>query len=98
MTKVLVIEDDNILRADLMECLMFEGFEVLGAEDGVVGLALAYQHLPDLIVCDVMMPNLGGHAVLRELRTNPLTMTIPFIFVTAMVMHDDIAQGMDLGA
>ena len=67
-----------------------EGFEVIGAENGRAGLQLARQHLPDLIVCDIMMPELDGYGVLEELRQDFATATIPLIFLTA---NADLRQG-----
>ncbi|HBB31016.1 MAG TPA: hybrid sensor histidine kinase/response regulator [Cyanobacteria bacterium UBA8803] len=98
MKKILVIEDEAAVRENLMELLDAENFQVLGAGDGYVGINLAQQHLPDLIVCDVMMPKLNGFAVLTALRQNPATAMIPFVFLTAKAEKRDWRQGMELGA
>jgi DNA-binding response OmpR family regulator/anti-sigma regulatory factor (Ser/Thr protein kinase) len=96
--KILVIEDEQLLQENIMELLDAENFEVFGAGDGKVGVKLAQQHLPDLIICDVMMPELDGYGVLRALRQNPATATIPFMFLTAKADKMDLRQGMSLGA
>src|SRR5260221_10406456 len=98
MTKILVIEDEAILRTEAVEWLTLEGYEALSAEDGKAGLEAAFQHLPDLIISDITMPRLDGFGVLLELHANPTTADIPFIFVTARAAHDDRRKGMDLGA
>ncbi|MBC7871597.1 MAG: response regulator [Chitinophagaceae bacterium] len=98
MTKILVIEDHEHLRNDLLEVLRFEGFEVAGAEDGLVGVAAARSYRPDLIVCDIMMPGILGYEVLEQLRQDIKTSTIPFIFLTAKTDRTDMRHGMGLGA
>ncbi len=98
MIKILVIEDEPTLREEVMEWLVLEGYDVIGAEDGIVGVEQAFSHLPDLIICDISMPRLDGYGVLYELRSNPLTSTIPFIFVTAKASYEDIRKGMSIGA
>lgn len=98
MTKILVIEDELTIRTNLLELLEIHDFEVIEAENGAVGIQLATQHSPDLIVCDVMMPQLDGYEVLTALRSNPTTATIPFIFLTAKVGKDAVRQGMNLGS
>jgi len=98
MSKLIVIDDDIAVRSNLVEMLEMEGYEVIGAENGRVGVRLARQHLPDLIVCDIMMPELDGFGVLEELRQDLATATIPFIFLTAKADKADLRQGMALGA
>ncbi len=98
MTKILVIEDEAILRGEVVEWLTFEGYEAIGAEDGLVGIETALRILPDLIVSDITMPRLDGYGVLLEMHANPTTAHIPFILVTARASHEDIRQGMALGA
>lgn len=98
MKKILVVEDAQSLRKDILEMLGFEGFEVAGAENGIVGVQRAREFNPDLIICDIMMPGLDGYGVLEELRKDPSTATIPFIFLTARTDRVDIRQGMELGA
>ena len=98
MSKLVIIDDDVAVRSNLLELFEMEGFEVFGAKNGRVGVQLALQHLPDLIVCDIMMPELDGYGVLEELRQEFATATIPFIFLTAKADKADLRQGMSLGA
>lgn len=98
MTKILVIEDEEPVRANLLEMLDAEGFSVMGAENGRVGAQLARDYLPDLVICDIMMPELDGYGVLAELRQDPSTAAIPFVFLTAKAERADLRQGMELGA
>lgn len=98
MKKILVIEDEPAVRANILELLEAEDFDAVGAENGFIGAMWAQEHLPDLIICDVMMPEVDGYEVLSALRQVPATATIPFIFLTAMVDKADIRQGMNLGA
>lgn len=98
MTKVLVIEDDLKVQDNLIDILELEGFKTVAAENGLIGILLAKAEQPDLIVCDVMMPELDGYGVLEQLRQNPETATIPFIFLTAKADRPDLRQGMECGA
>jgi two-component system sensor histidine kinase/response regulator len=98
MTRILVIEDETSLRDNLQLLLEAEGLQFLGAPDGHGGVQAAREHLPDLILCDIMMPELDGYGVLAALRQDPVTATIPFIFLTAMADKADRRQGMELGA
>ncbi len=98
MTKVLVIEDEPSLRDNVLDMLAAEGFDAIGAENGLLGVRLAREHLPDLIVCDIMMPTLDGYGVLDELSRDPVTATIPFIFLTAKAERSDLRRGMQRGA
>ena len=98
MNTILVIEDEPAMRNNLRDILELENFHPLLASDGQTGLALAREHLPDLILCDVLMPEMDGHAVLAALRAEPRTARIPFIFLTAKGEHGDIRAGMSLGA
>ena len=79
MSKILVIEDSPEVRERIVASLAFEGFDVVDAQDGEVGLRVAREAGPDLIICDIIMPKLDGHATLNELRKNSLTAGIPFI-------------------
>ena len=96
--KILVIEDEPEMRRNLLMILRLEKYEVLGAENGRVGVELAKREKPDLILCDVMMPELDGRGVLEALRANESTVTIPFIFLTAKGEKNDVRSGMNLGA
>ena len=98
MTRILVIEDDQDIRNDVLELLEAEGHTARGDEDGLAGVAAARTDLPGLIVCDIMMPGLDGFGVLEELRQDPVTATIPFVFLTARVDKSDLRRGMELGA
>lgn len=98
MTKILLIEDEDSLRNEVAEWLTFEGFEVITAADGVEGANAASSNLPDIIICDIMMPGLDGYGVLLHVRANSLTQQTPIIFTTALVSHEDIRKGMSLGA
>ncbi|MEM6696941.1 MAG: response regulator [Bacteroidota bacterium] len=98
MKKILVIEDQLEVRENLVELLELSGYEALGGENGKVGVQLALQHQPDLILCDVMMPVLDGFGVLRILEKRAETADIPFIFLTAKTEKSDFRKGMNLGA
>ncbi len=98
MTRILIIEDEPAMRANLEDILELEGFVPLLAPNGKEGIRLARQQQPDLILCDVLMPDMDGHAVLQALRADPNTVRIPFIFLTAKGEHGDVRQGMESGA
>jgi CRP-like cAMP-binding protein/CheY-like chemotaxis protein len=98
MKKILIIEDNQDVRENTAEILELSNYEVLTAENGKVGVKLASEQLPDLIVCDVMMPELDGFGVLRILSQNPITSHIPFIFLTAKTEKSDFRKGMSMGA
>lgn len=98
MKKILVIEDDYVIRENLLKILKAERFDVMGAENGMQGLSLAMSNLPDVILCDVLMPELNGYGVLMALRANPATATVPFVFLTGKADRAEIRQGMELGA
>ena len=98
MSKILVIEDEALTRNMFRDFLEAEGFQTLGAEDGLAGIEQARQHLPNLVLCDVLMPKLDGYAVLSKLRQVATTATIPFIFITARTEKANRRRGMSLGA
>jgi DNA-binding NarL/FixJ family response regulator len=98
MKKILVIEDEPEMRRNLTTILRLEGFQPVAAEHGRRGVELARTERPDLILCDVMMPELDGHGVLRELHDDPDTMNVPFVFLTAKGEKADVRGGMNLGA
>ena len=98
MKKILVIEDRAVTRNLLLECLEAEGFYAIGAENGLVGIQQVQKELPDLILCEIMMPQLDGYSVLTRLRQDPASATIPFIFVTTKATRADFRKGMELGA
>jgi len=98
MKKILVIEDEPEMRRNLTTILRLEKFRPLSAENGRVGVELAKKENPDLILCDVMMPELDGYGVLAALRAETETVAIPFIFLTAKGEKPEIRAGMNLGA
>jgi DNA-binding response OmpR family regulator len=98
MKKILIIEDDEQTRRNLATILRMEGYAALTAADGILGLDVARLEQPDLILCDVMMPRLDGHGVLKALRQDKITAGIPLIFLTARGEREDHRTGMNLGA
>lgn len=98
MKKILVIEDEPATLDNLVLMLEMEGFKLLSAPNGRNGVEVAKRELPDVILCDVSMPELDGHGVLEALRANPATVSIPFIFLTARGDKKDLRTGMNLGA
>jgi two-component system, sensor histidine kinase and response regulator len=96
--KILVIEDEQSVLHNALEILRLEGFDVQGAENGRIGLQCAYEYLPDLVICDIMMPEMNGYEVLYQLRNSTSTRLTPFIFLTARTERRDMRQGMNLGA
>lgn len=98
MKRILVIEDNNEVRENIAELLELSNYEVISAPDGKVGVQKAVEFKPDLILCDVMMPELDGFSVLRILEKKAETADIPFIFLTARTEKADFRKGMSLGA
>src|SRR5215467_3182580 len=98
MKKILVIEDDSEMRRNIVLVLQLEQYQPIAAENGRVGVELAKREKPDLILCDVMMPELDGHGVLQALHQSSDLARIPFIFLTARGEKDDLRNGMNLGA
>jgi CheY-like chemotaxis protein len=98
MKSILVIEDHQEVMENIGEILELAGYDVHLAPDGKRGIELATRHLPDLILCDVMMPELDGFGVLKIIRANDRTQNIPFIFLTAKSEKEDFRKGMGLGA
>ena len=98
MTTILVIEDEHDVRENLQEILEMEDFNVLTAENGKIGLQMAIEQQPNLIICDVMMPELDGYGVITSLRQNPMTVNTPFIFLSAKATDEDRQKGLRLGA
>lgn len=97
MKQVLVIDDETSTREIFIDCLGAEGFEAIGAANGAMGIQLAQQHLPSLVVCDIMMPVMDGYSVLSALRKEPSTALIPVVFLTAKRSSEEIRRGMQLG-
>lgn len=96
--KILLIEDDMTVRENTAEILELSDYEVETASDGLKGVEAAKQFKPDLIVCDIMMPELDGYGVLEQLSQSEDTQHIPFIYLSAKTDHKDIRKGMDMGA
>jgi DNA-binding response OmpR family regulator len=98
MKTILVIEDEQNVRESILDLLESEGFHGIGGANGKAGMKLAQEYHPDLILCDVQMPEMNGFDVLSQLRQLPDTSSIPFIFLSAKGTKSDVRQGMDLGA
>ncbi|MBK9246685.1 MAG: response regulator [Ignavibacteria bacterium] len=98
MKKILIIEDEPYIREGTALLLEDQGFNPITAEDGSIGIQMAFLHKPDLIICDVMMPNVDGYGVINKLRQDPETAHIPFIFLTAKIDRTSTRMGMNLGA
>ena len=98
LKKVLLIEDDDIIREHTAEILKLANYDVITASNGKDGGFLAKSKIPDIILCDIMMPDLDGYGVLHVVSSNPQTATIPFLFLTAKTQLTDIRKGMGLGA
>lgn len=98
MTRILLIEDNDDIRENVVEILELSGFEVHAAINGKQGVELAFKHRPDIILCDIMMPEMDGYEVLEALNERPETKATPFIFLTAKAERPDIRKGMELGA
>ncbi len=95
---ILIIDDHEAIRENTAEILSFGGYKTLTAENGKIGIEMALKAKPDLIVCDIMMPELDGYGVLHLLRKNPETEDIPLIFLTAKAERSDLRRGMEMGA
>jgi CheY-like chemotaxis protein len=98
MRTILVIDDNADIRENTAEILELAGYKTLIAENGKRGVDIALKEKPDIIVCDIMMPELDGYGVLHLLRKNPDTLYIPFIFLTAKTERSDLRKGMEMGA
>lgn len=98
MKKILLIEDNQDVRENTADILKLHDYKVVTAENGQIGIEMAKQNLPDLILCDIMMPVKDGYDVLEELSHTEETMGIPFIFLTAKSERTDFRKGMNLGA
>jgi DNA-binding response OmpR family regulator len=98
MKIILVIEDEPMVLENVLDLLELEGFISIGANNGAIGLQHARAYQPDLILCDINMPQLDGYGVLSILRQDATTAGIPFIFFSAMTDAADYQRGMELGA
>ena len=98
MAKILIIEDDPAVLDNLEDILTLENYQVFTANNGRRGVDAALKHLPDLVLCDVMMPEMDGYEVIKTLRSRPETRNIAFVFLTAKAERLDQREGMELGA
>lgn len=98
MAKILIIEDEAPIRDNIERFLRLEDFDVLAAVDGQEGVSKARELLPDLILCDVLMPRLNGFAVVEALKAFPETAQIPFVFLSASADPADLEAGLAQGA
>lgn len=98
MKKILLIEDDDIVRENTAEILALANYLVETAKNGRIGIEKAKSFLPDIILCDIMMPELDGYGVLQIHSREPIIAKIPFIFITAKTEHAEVRKGMNLGA
>ncbi len=98
MKKILIIEDDTVVRENTAELLELANYSVITASNGKIGITQAKKHKPDIIICDIMMPELDGYGVLKILSKEKTTKHIPFIFLTAKTERKDVRKGMDMGA
>lgn len=98
MKRILVIDDDARLREQYTEILKLEGYQVTEARNGREGIEKARKEPPDLVLCDITMPEMNGHRVLETLRNEPRTAHLPFVFLTGWSEQADIRTGMNLGA
>jgi DNA-binding NarL/FixJ family response regulator len=96
--RILVIDDDARLREHYIEILRLEGYQVVEARNGREGVECARREPPDLVLCDITMPEMNGHRVLETLRGEPRTAHVPFVFLTGWNEREDIRTGMNLGA
>jgi DNA-binding NarL/FixJ family response regulator len=96
--RILVIDDDARLREHYKEILRLDGYEVMEARNGREGVERARREPPDLVLCDITMPEMNGHRVLETLRGEPRTAHVPFVFLTGWNEQEDIRTGMNLGA
>ncbi len=98
MQSILVIEDEPNILANTMDILRFEGYEARGAENGRKGIDLVYQSVPDLILCDIMMPECDGYQVLSEVRANEATRKVPLVMMSAKVDQATLREVVEMGA
>jgi CRP/FNR family transcriptional regulator, cyclic AMP receptor protein len=98
MTKILLIEDNNEIRENTAEILELAGYEITTASNGKEGFEMAVKEIPDLIICDIMMPVLDGYGLLHLINKNESLKTVPFIFLTAKTERIDFRKGMEMGA
>ncbi len=98
MKTILIVEDHSSIRENISEILELKGYRTWVAKNGKAGLSMAKEKQPDIILCDVLMPEMDGYHVFRSLKGSPETMNIPFIFVTGSASKEDIESGLAAGA
>lgn len=98
MSTILAIDDDTVFLESLVDFLEVNNFPAIDAENGLLGLQLAKENKPDLIICNLKMPGFNGYEVLKALRQDPVTKKIPFIFLTAEHSNSARLQAIELGA
>ncbi|KAB1064035.1 response regulator transcription factor [Salibacter halophilus] len=98
MSTILVIEDDSVVRENLEEILSFKGYNVISSENGQQGLAMAKKRNPDLIISDIMMPEMDGYDLVKTMREDYALQDIPVILLTAKTMTDSKIRGLEIGA
>ena len=98
MKKILVVEDDTTIRKNITEILLSKGYEPISAENGVEAMLKVSKHLPDLIISDIMMPEMDGYKFYEKFNELFSSYNIPFIFLSAKIDYDDIRKGMNIGA
>jgi CheY-like chemotaxis protein len=97
MKSVLIIEDCLDIRENISELLELRGYLVFSAANGKIGLEMATNHLPDIILCDVLMPEMNGNLVFSALRSSELTRHIPFLFISSSTEKKDIQLALSKG-
>jgi len=97
-SRVLIVDDEAPIRANLRRILLLEGFEVSEAGDGAAGIARLGEARPDLVLCDLMMPRIGGYGVLEALRADPATRAVPFVMLTASAEEEEAERCLARGA
>ncbi len=95
---VLIIEDEKQVRESIVDILQLKGYSTLEASDGTIGFELAKKHIPDVVLCDIMMPFMNGFETISKFKSNSLTKYIRFIFLTAKTESENRKLGLDLGA
>lgn len=98
MTTVLIIEDNREILENTVEILELEGYRTVTASNGAIGIEQARKHHPEIILCDIMMPEVDGYQVLKAITEDPELSHIPFIFLTASVERKEVQAGFDMGA
>ena len=98
MKTILLIEDNPEIRENTTEILELSGYKVIAADNGREGVEVAMTQKPDMILCDIMMPGLNGYEVIKEIKSDPLTSEIPFIYLTASGERGEVKMAMEMGA